>query len=80
MTMSKRKHNIPQSHLKSFSINGKAGLRTATSTEAFINGIKVGKYVTDVKFIGAADDEPIIQVVGFLDRLDDETKTSWGLL
>jgi hypothetical protein len=74
-----QKHIVKKPYLKDFSFEGNGELPTNESV-VYINGIKVGKYITKVTVEGGHPlGYPSIVIEGLLDRLDEETKTSWGI-
>ena len=74
-----QKHIVKKPYLKDFSFEGN-GDRLTNESVVYINGIRVGQYITKVTVVGGDPlGYPSIVIEGLLDRLDEEAKSSWGI-
>lgn len=72
-------HLIPMNKLKTIEIVAD-GTKRSLQSSIKINGLKVGKWIKEVKFEGEAMERPKVILIGKLERLTEEEKQSWGLL
>lgn len=72
-------HIIERPHLQEFSYCSN-GFEKNYKSRIVINGIKVGKYISEIAILNTSSMEyPRIKIKGMLHRMDEETKRSWGI-